>query len=130
MPAPAILYCLGGSVFIITMWSLSGRKAPFRISSTPKGGVVFPGVYYLMEDVVAVNASAGRPYREALAARYNASPRFRKMIKAQSLFWSIPSLIVAIACTVVIVIHPVRNDIAYGIGTLIAHVANPKANRC
>lgn len=118
LPGPALLYCLGGSIFILTMWSLSGRRAPFRISSTPKGGEVYPGVYYLIEDVVAVNANAGRPYREALAARYKASPRFRRMIKQQSLFWSIPSLIVAVACTVVIVIHPVPKEVAYGIGEL------------
>lgn len=117
MPAPAILYCLGGSVFIITMYSLTGRKAPFRISSTPKGGDVYPGVYYIIEDIIAVNAGAGRPFREALAARYAASPRFRRMIKMQSLFWSIPSLVVAIVCTVVIVIHPVSKEVAYGVGT-------------
>ena len=116
MPGPAILYCIGGSLFIITMFSLTGRKAPFRISSTPKGGDVYPGVYYLIEDIVAVNANAGRPFREALAARYNASPRFRRMIRTQSLFWSIPSIIIAIACTVVIVIHPVPKAVAYGIG--------------
>ena len=116
MPAPAILYCIGGSLFVITMYSITGRKAPFRISSTPKGGDVCPGVYYLIEDIVAVNANAGRPFREALAARYNASPRFRRMIKTQSLFWSIPSIIIAIACTVVAVIHPVPTAVAYGIG--------------
>ncbi|KAK5449351.1 hypothetical protein LTS15_008894 [Exophiala xenobiotica] len=116
MPAPAILYCVGGSVFILTMYSLTGRKAPFRISSTPKGGEVYPGVYYLMEDIVAVNAGAGRPFREAMAARYAASPRFRRMIKVQSLFWSIPSLVVAIVCTVIIVIHPISKEVGYGVG--------------
>ncbi|OAP56249.1 hypothetical protein AYL99_09428 [Fonsecaea erecta] len=116
MPAPALLYCIAGSVFLLTMWSLAGRKAPFRISSTEKGGVVYPGAYYLMEDVVAVNANAGRPFREALAARYRASPRFRRMIMVQSLFWSIPGLLIAIACTVVVCIHPVPKDVAYGIG--------------
>ncbi|KIW70410.1 hypothetical protein PV04_02682 [Phialophora macrospora] len=116
MPAPALLYCIGGCVFALTMWSLAGKRAPFRISSTEKGGEVYPGVYYLIEDVVSVNANAGRPFREALAARYKASPRFRRMIKVQSLFWSIPALIVATACTVVICIHPVPKDVAYGIG--------------
>jgi hypothetical protein len=116
MPAPAILYGIGGSVFVITMWSLAGKKAPFRISSTEKGGEVYPGVYYLIEDVVAVNANAGRPFREALAARYKASPRFRRMIRVQSLFWSIPALLVAIACTIVVVIHDVSKEVAYGVG--------------
>lgn len=122
MPAPAILYCLGGGIFVITMYSLTGRKAPFRISSTPKGGDVHPGVYYLMEDIVAVNAGAGRPFREALAARYHASPRFRRMLKVQSLFWSIPSLVIAIACTVIIIIHPVPKDVAYGIGMSLLQI--------
>lgn len=122
MPAPAILYALGGSIFIITMYNVAGLKAPFRISSTAKGEPVKPGVYYLIEDVVAVNAGAGRPYREALAARYDASPRFRRMIYIQSLFWSIPTIILAIPLTVIAVIHPVPAEIAYGICKLLAHL--------
>jgi len=115
MPAPAILYCLGGILFTITMWSVSGKPAPFRISSTGKGQKVHPGVYYFIEDTIAVNATAGRPYREALAARYEASPRFRRMIYNQSLFWSIPALILAIPLTVIAVINDVPAEIAYGI---------------
>jgi hypothetical protein len=38
------------------------------------------------------------------------------MIKNQSLFWSIPAMVVAIVCTVVIVIHPVSKEVAYGVG--------------
>jgi hypothetical protein len=115
MPGPAILYSLGGALFAITMWSLSGRKAPFRISSTPKGGEVYPGVYYFIEDVVAVNANAGRPFREALAARYEASARFRRMIWVQSIFWSIPPIVLAIPLTVIACLHSVPATIAYGI---------------
>ena len=130
MPGPAILYSFGGVLFAITMWSLSGRKAPFRISSTPKGGEVHPGVYYFIEDVIAVNASAGRPFREALAARYEASPQFRQMIWNQSIFWSIPPIVLAIPLTVIAVIHSVPATIAYGIcefmrlGHRILHQAN------
>jgi len=76
---------------------------------------VHPGVYYFIEDVVAVNAGAGRPYREALAARYRASPRFRRMLYVQSLFWSIPALVLAAPLTVIAVIHPVPATAAYGV---------------
>jgi hypothetical protein len=100
------------------MYSLANKRAPFRISSTPKGGEVYPGVYYLMEDVIAVNAGAGRPFREALAARYRASPRFRKMIRTQSIFWSVPSVILSIGLIVIVCIHPVPKDVAYGLGRL------------
>ncbi|KAL2692309.1 hypothetical protein Neosp_002715 [[Neocosmospora] mangrovei] len=97
MPAPAILY------------------SPFRISSTAKGEQVLPGAYYFIEDVVAVNAGGGRPYREALAARYKASPRFRRMVYVQSWFWSIPALILAIPLTVISVIPQVPATGAYGV---------------
>ncbi|KAH7161564.1 hypothetical protein EDB81DRAFT_348829 [Dactylonectria macrodidyma] len=115
MPAPAILYCLGGVLAVITLYHRMEWPAPFRFSSTDKGEKVLPGVYYFIEDVVAVNAGAGRPYREALAARYNASPRFRRMLYEQSLFWSIPSLILAVPLTVIAVIPPVPATAAYGI---------------
>ncbi|TWU75013.1 hypothetical protein ED733_006111 [Metarhizium rileyi] len=115
MPAPAILYCLGGVMGLLTLWHVMGWKAPFRISSTAKGEPVLPAVYYFIEDVIAVNAKAGRPYREALAARYKASPRFQRMLYVQSIFWSIPALVLAAALTVPAVIHRVPATAAYGI---------------
>jgi len=119
MPGPAILYCLAGPIFLMSLYSACGWKAPFRISSTAKGEKVLPGIYYIAEDIVAVNAGGGRPFREGWAARYNASPIFRKMIRDQSWFWSIPGLFVAVACTVVVVINPVPEAVAYGIGMFL-----------
>ncbi|PHH65912.1 hypothetical protein CDD81_860 [Ophiocordyceps australis] len=115
MPAPAILYCVGGSMAAITLFHAMDWPAPFRISSTPRGGRVHAAVYYFIEDVVAVNAGAGRPYREALAARYRASPHFRRMLHVQSLFWSIPALVLAVPLTVIAVISPVPATAAYGV---------------
>lgn len=115
MPMPALLYCLAFFVGFPTIYSIKGWPAPFRFSSTAKGASVRPGVYYIMEDCVAVNANAGRPYREALSARYEASPRFRRMLYNQSMFWSIPAIIVAIPLTVIAVIHPVPATVAYAI---------------
>ncbi|KAK3182052.1 hypothetical protein K4F52_006617 [Lecanicillium sp. MT-2017a] len=115
MPAPAILYCVGGVLAATTLYHAMGWKAPFRLSSTAKGETVLPGVYYFIEDIVAVNAGAGRPYREALAARYEASPRFRRMLYIQSLFWSIPALILAVPLTVIAVINEVPATGAYGV---------------
>ncbi|EXL39564.1 hypothetical protein FOCG_17828 [Fusarium oxysporum f. sp. radicis-lycopersici 26381] len=115
MPAPAILYCLGGVLALITLYAVMGWDAPFRISSTAKGEKVLPGAYYFIEDVVAVNAGAGRPYREALAARYKASPRFRRTLYIQSIFWSIPAVVLAIVLTIVAVIPQVPASGAYGV---------------
>lgn len=104
---------------MISTYSAMGWKAPFRISSTAKGEMVHPGIYYIAEDIVAVNAGGGRPFREGWAARYAASPVFRKMVRDLSWFWSVPGLVVAVGCTVVVVIHPVPKAVAYGVGMLL-----------
>lgn len=115
MPMPALLYCLGIFSGFPTLYYIMGWKAPFRLSSTGKGEAVKPGVYYFIEDTVAVNANAGRPYREALAARYEASPRFRRMMYIQSLFWCIPPILLAIPLTVIAVVHTVPTIVSYAI---------------
>jgi hypothetical protein len=62
-----------------------------------------------------VNAGAGRPYREALAARYKVSVRFQRMLHVQSIFWSIPAFALAIGLTV-LAVHPnVPATVAYGV---------------
>ena len=116
LPGPALLLVAGGGLLLPTVLHVTGRPAPFPISSTVKGGSVHPGAFYFMEDVVAVNASAGRPYREAVHARYVASPRFRRMLLNQSWFWSIPSIIIGIVLVVLICIHAVSKNVAYGLG--------------
>lgn len=115
MPAPAILYCVGFMLLIMNIYYEMGWVAPFRVSSTKKGERLAPGAFYFIEDVMAVNAKVGRPYREALAARYAASPRFRKLIREQSWFWAVPPIIVAIPLTVIAVIDEVPPTAAYGI---------------
>ncbi|TVY15725.1 hypothetical protein LARI1_G008152 [Lachnellula arida] len=122
MPGPAILYCIAGPIFLMSLYSACGWKAPFRISSTAKGEKVHPGIFYIVEDIVAVNAGGGRPFREGWAARYNASPVFRKMIRDQSWFWSIPALVVAVGCTVAVCIHPVPKVVVYAVGWAVPFI--------
>lgn len=115
MPMPALLYCLGFFVAYPTLYHKMGWPARHRISSTAKGESVRPGIYYIVEDMVAVNSNAGRPYREAISARYEASPRFRQMMYRESIFWSVPAIAIAIPLTIIAVIHPVPASVAYGI---------------
>ncbi|KAF2098429.1 hypothetical protein NA57DRAFT_39199 [Rhizodiscina lignyota] len=114
MPGPALLLVLGICLALITLYSLAGWKAPFRISSTPKGGKVNPGIYYVVEDIIAVNAAGGLPFREGWAARYEASPIFRKMIRDQSLFWSIGAICMGTVLTVIVC--TIKKEVAYGVG--------------
>jgi hypothetical protein len=118
LPGPSLLIVLGGAILYVTILCILKKPAPFRLSSTAKGEPVLPGVFYFVEDVIAVNANAGRPYREAIHARYNASPRFRKMMMNQSLFWSVPAIAIGIVLVVLVCVHDVDKEVAYGIGTL------------
>ena len=92
----------------------SGRPAPCRISSIPKGGRVPPLVFTLVEDVVGVDGAGGREYRNALLARYGASPRFRKMMAQQNWFWAVGALVDGVGTMAVI--WTVPEKVAYGVG--------------
>lgn len=61
--------------------------APFRMSSVAKGAETRPGVFVIVEDVVAVDGGVGRAWREAWGARYEASPVMRGFLKRMDLVW-------------------------------------------
>ncbi|KAL1841781.1 hypothetical protein VTJ49DRAFT_6619 [Mycothermus thermophilus] len=96
-------------------WMNAARwPAPFKISSVAKGEVVPPFVLTCVEDVVGVDGDGGREYRDALMARYAASPRFRKMIIQQNWFWAVGSL--AVGAGTLVVVWTVPERVAYGVG--------------
>lgn len=90
---------------------MAGCKAPFRISSTPKGSVMPTALYALIEDVVAVDGGGGQIYRYALRTRYLSSPYFRRMLFEMNCFWSGGSIVCAAAITAVV--FTVSEPVAY-----------------
>ncbi len=91
-----------------------GRNVPFRTSSERKGDRARPGIYAIIEDIVAVDGGAGLPYRTALDARYKASSQFRAMLFRLSMFWSISLLVFSGAITAIV--WTVPQYVAYGLG--------------
>lgn len=86
--APAsLMFFVGGELVLCAALASLDIRTPFRISSLPKGVPIRPGIYTIAEDIIAVDAGAGRAYREALDARYQASPLFRRMLYQLNLFW-------------------------------------------
>ena len=70
-----------GLMFIVSEIAVKTKATlPFRMSSHIKGSICPPITYTIIEDVIAVDAGAGKVYCEALLQRYNASPRFRKLL--------------------------------------------------
>ena len=86
----------------------------FRLSSHPKGAICPPLTFCIMEDITATDGKGGKEYREVALARYNASPRFRRLLVELALAWSISSI--ALGAVLIAVIYNVRQEVAYGIG--------------
>lgn len=116
MPVPTVVFIAAGSELLCTVGYLLNSRAPISISSVRRGDHCRPGVYTIIEDVIAVDGSGGLAFREALDRRFQASPEFRHMLATLSLFWSVPALLVAGGCTAVIWTVPI--GVAYGVGEL------------
>ncbi|KAK0615316.1 hypothetical protein B0T17DRAFT_541606 [Bombardia bombarda] len=114
IPVPLFLIQIGAQLLWTGWMSATKRPAPCRISSVAKGERTPPLVYTIVEDIVAVDGAAGMEYRRAFKARYEASARFRRMVKQQNWFWGWGALLVGVGTLVVI--WTVPQEVAYGVG--------------
>ncbi|KAJ5166010.1 hypothetical protein N7492_006306 [Penicillium capsulatum] len=114
MVLPTVMFYFGIVHLSLDILRMCGFKAPFRISSTPKGSVMPTALYALIEDVVAVDGGGGQIYRYALRTRYLSSPYFRRMLFEMNCFWSGGSIIFAAAFTAVI--FTVQENVAFTLG--------------
>jgi hypothetical protein len=90
-----LLYYLATLTFLSLLLNVTKVKLPFRFGSIDAGNVVRPAVFYIVEDVVAVDGNGGLEYREALNSRYESSTRFRSMIWKLSLVWMLAFYLMA-----------------------------------
>ncbi|KAJ5200536.1 hypothetical protein N7491_008657 [Penicillium cf. griseofulvum] len=114
MVLPTVMFYFGIVYLSLDIFRMMGFKAPFRISSTPKGSVMPTALYALIEDVVAVDGGGGQIYRYALRTRYLSSPYFRRMLFEMNCFWSGGSIVFAAAITAVI--FTVQENVAFTLG--------------
>ncbi|KAL5318209.1 hypothetical protein ACEPPN_013268 [Leptodophora sp. 'Broadleaf-Isolate-01'] len=117
MPTSSILFVFSIEVLLIELMRTFRVKAPFRVSSIRKGEYLRPALFTLIEDVVAVDGNGGSGYRVNLRARYEASRDFRHLLVFMTWFWMVPSLLVAVATSMVIFWpNLLSRDLAYVIG--------------
>ncbi|KKK16691.1 hypothetical protein P175DRAFT_0540939 [Aspergillus ochraceoroseus IBT 24754] len=114
MVLPTVMFYFGGVFLTLDILRACGFRAPFRISSTPKGSVMPTALYVLIEDVVAVDGGGGQIYRYALRTRYLSSPYFRRMLVQMNFFWAGGSVIWAAAITAIVFTVP--QSVAYTLG--------------
>lgn len=115
MPQSIILYLTGGLLCLTGTMNSMGWKTPVRISSVERGEVPRPGVFTLMEDIVAVDGGGEVTFRQALAAKYEGDLSFRRLLVQLNWFWGIGSVLVGIVTTVIV--YVVENiDVVFALG--------------
>lgn len=121
MPLATVLFTFGTELLIIDAMRLLGVPNLFRISSLPQGAQQRPGIYNIIEDVVAVDGGGGTDYRRRFSARYEASHIFRRMLHRLTIFWAIGAEAAAVLCTVLI-FTLTSGDAAYVIGWTVPFI--------
>jgi len=114
MPAPVLMYFLATLTALSILLNALGTTLPFRFGSMDSGIVVRPAIYYIVEDVVAVDGNGGIEYREAFSARYESSPMFRSMITTLSVVWCLAFFALATWFTILVFTLPVMAVYAVG----------------
>lgn len=80
---------LVGPVGLIMLISLFRPRIPIWLSSDPPKTPMKPAVYYLFEDIGAVDFRQGKEWRQRIRDRWNASPPWQDMIWYQTAFWAL-----------------------------------------
>ena len=114
MPVATMLWWFAIQTILEDILRLLGTPSPVRISSMPKGARFRPGIYSIIEDVVAVDGSGGTRFRKRLNDRYEASHYFRQMLHRLTLFWSAGAAGAATLTT--ILVFTLERDAAYVVG--------------
>jgi len=114
MPSPTICYWLGSLFCFSTMATHLRWKLPFNMSSTPKGTSWKPALLAFIEDAGAIEGQGGVGFRVQVMKRYDASPRFRRMVMCLSWGWGLSLIGIAIVSTVLIMV--LNENIGFGVG--------------
>ncbi|KAF8863009.1 hypothetical protein BDZ45DRAFT_738688 [Acephala macrosclerotiorum] len=120
MLAPTFVFITGLELIVLGFLYLAGIRAPVRLSSIPRKGAMHPGIYLIIEDVIAVDGGGGTEYREQLNRRHEASAHFRRFLIFLSLFWSVPAMITGVA-TAIFVLRAERS-VGYVLGWVLPFI--------
>lgn len=106
MPVASMLYAFGTELILVDILRYFEVPAFVRMSSVPRGTQLRPGIYTIVEDVIAADGGGGTEYREALNRRYEASHMFRAMLRRLGLFWSFGCEGTAVLITILVFTLP------------------------
>ncbi len=108
------MYMLSTLTFLSLLLNWMEIKLPFRFGSSPPGEVVRPAIFYIVEDVVAVDGNGGVEYREAFNKRYEGSEVFQGMIWRLSVAWMVGFYVMGAVVAVLVMLLPKESVYAVG----------------
>jgi len=116
LPAAVLMFLVATLTLLSLVLNQVNWKVPFRMGSFGPGNVVKPAIYYIIEDIVAVDGDGGIAYREAFVGRYDSSPVFRRMIRNLSLVWMLGFYVLAVGFTVFVFYAAKGGCLCYWLG--------------
>jgi len=120
MPVSSLCAWFAFQLIVSDTMRILGVPCPVRISSVPKGSPMRPGIYSIIEDVVAVDGGGENIFRDELNARFEASHYFRQMLHRLTLFWGVGAALVATITT--ILIFTIQREAAYCVGWVLPFI--------
>ncbi|KAF2671105.1 hypothetical protein BT63DRAFT_453488 [Microthyrium microscopicum] len=114
LPAAVLMYLVATLTLLSMVLNRFAVKLPFQFGSLGPGNVVRPAIFYIVEDIVAVDGCGGMDYRKAFGARYDNSIIFRRMIWNLSGLWMLFFYASATLFTILVFTLPVATVYAVG----------------
>lgn len=114
LPAAVLMFFLATLTAVSLILNGLEVRLPFRFGSMDAGCVVRPAIFYIVEDVVAVDGNGAVEYREAFGARYESSEMFQGMIWTLSVVWMASFYILAAVFTALTFVLPATATYAVG----------------
>ncbi|RAL06963.1 uncharacterized protein BO97DRAFT_357601 [Aspergillus homomorphus CBS 101889] len=115
---PVLILQVSGQLLCACVMNRMHARYPFRVSSMDRTALVRPGVYTIVEDVLAVDGGQGEEYRRLLDARYCSSKAIRVLLARLDLAWGLSGAIVATGLITLIATLSSR-DTVFLIGWLV-----------
>ncbi|KAH8429274.1 uncharacterized protein LDX57_006941 [Aspergillus melleus] len=96
LPLPLLAFQISSQLVFGSMLVCLRAKYPFRVSSMAKGALVRPGVYTIIEDVVAVDGGHGVHFRQLMNASYISNKALQALLQWMGWAWGLSGLGVSI----------------------------------
>jgi hypothetical protein len=97
-------------------WHFRWRLHWFRLSSHARGEIVPPLTFCIMEDICACDGDGQKAYRAAAIARFNASPRFRRMLVQLLWVWALSAVALGAVLIGIIWTPFINQEVVYALG--------------